>query len=319
MRALIFSATGSLGNLTLTERPTPQPAEGEVRVAIRAAGLNPSDVKNVLGRFPYTTTPRIPGRDFAGVIDAGPADMIGLEVWGSGKGPGFTLDGSHAEYLVVPVNGVSRKPAALSFAQAAVSGVPYLTALESLERCQVKAGTAVLIIGAGAVARAAAGLARALGARVILAARRSAQVEQFGDQGLRALTLPAANNLGDEVRALLGDAPEVILDTTGFWLPAAVETVAPFGRIAVIAAPTNGKVETPIINLYRRGGSIVGINSMLHELPASAAMLDRIGAFFENGAVPAPLEFQEVPFSRAIDAYHEIDAGSTRKRALIPD
>ena len=68
MNALQFSATGDLAALRLVDIPTPVPAAGDVLVQIKAAGLNPSDVKNVLGRFPYTTLPRIPGRDFAGVI-----------------------------------------------------------------------------------------------------------------------------------------------------------------------------------------------------------------------------------------------------------
>ena len=67
MKALQFSATGDLAALSFVDVATPVPAAGEVLVQIKAAGLNPSDVKNVLGRFPYTTLPRIPGRDFAGV------------------------------------------------------------------------------------------------------------------------------------------------------------------------------------------------------------------------------------------------------------
>ncbi len=102
---------------------------------MQSAGLNPSDVKNVLGLFPYTTTPRIPGRDFAGIVTVGPGDLIGRAVWGSGRDLGFDRDGSHAEYLTVPVEGVALLlPPALSFAQAASLGVPYTTAWDGLER-----------------------------------------------------------------------------------------------------------------------------------------------------------------------------------------
>ncbi len=73
MQALQFSATGSLDSLQLNDLPKPVPGAGEVLVEVRAAGLNPSDLKNVLGRFPYTTTPRTPGRDFSGVVVEGPA------------------------------------------------------------------------------------------------------------------------------------------------------------------------------------------------------------------------------------------------------
>ena len=82
MKALQFDKTGDLSALRYVEVPTPVAGADEVLVQIKAAGLNPSDVKNVLGRFPYTTLPRIPGRDFAGVVVEGPQALIGQEVWG---------------------------------------------------------------------------------------------------------------------------------------------------------------------------------------------------------------------------------------------
>nr|BFE97692.1 hypothetical protein GCM10020185_82280 [Pseudomonas brassicacearum subsp. brassicacearum] len=105
--------------------PTPVPGPDEVLIRVKAAGLNPSDVKNVEGRFPYTTLPRVPGRDFAGVIEQGPAHLLGKAVWGTGRGPGFLRDGSHAQYLTVPASGVALKPERLSFVQAAAMGVPF--------------------------------------------------------------------------------------------------------------------------------------------------------------------------------------------------
>ena len=73
MRALRFSKTGSLDELVVTDVPTPKPGEGEVLIKVKAAAVNPSDIKNVLGRMHETTTPRTPGRDFAGVVAEGPA------------------------------------------------------------------------------------------------------------------------------------------------------------------------------------------------------------------------------------------------------
>jgi len=123
-----------------------------VLVQIKAAGLNPSDVKNVLGRFPYTTLPRIPGRDFAGIVVEGPQALIGQEVWGTGRELGFFADGSHAQFVKLPANGVAKKPTHLSFAQAASLGVPYTTAWDALERSGVTAETRLLVIGAGRLA-----------------------------------------------------------------------------------------------------------------------------------------------------------------------
>lgn len=102
MKALQFTATGDLSTLRFVDVATPVPAAGEVLVQIKAAGLNPSDAKNVLGRFPYTTLPRIPGRDFAGVVVEGPQEWVGQAVWGTGRDLGFFADGSHAQYLTCP-------------------------------------------------------------------------------------------------------------------------------------------------------------------------------------------------------------------------
>jgi len=67
----------------------PVPQHGEVLVKVQAAAINPSDVKNVMGRMSQTTFPRTPGRDFAGVIEQGPADLIGRSVFGTGGDLGF--------------------------------------------------------------------------------------------------------------------------------------------------------------------------------------------------------------------------------------
>jgi len=91
-----------------------------------------------------TTLPRTPGRDFAGMVVAGTSLMIGAEVWGTGGDVGFTRDGAYAELLLVPVDGVSRKPKNLSFEEAAAASTTFVTAfiglietahLQSGERC----------------------------------------------------------------------------------------------------------------------------------------------------------------------------------------
>ena len=137
-----------------------------------AASINPSDVKNVAGGMKQTTLPRIPGRDFSGVVEAGPADWVGAEVWGTGGDAGSIRDGSHAELIGVPVASLRRKPDALSFDQAAAVGVNYIAAWCGIEAAGLKAGETVFLIGAGGgVGGAAAQVARHLGARVIGADR----------------------------------------------------------------------------------------------------------------------------------------------------
>ena len=99
MRALRFENTGSLDRLAVAEVDRPKVQPGEVLVRVRAAAINPSDVKNVLGKMAMTTVPRTPGRDFAGVVEDGPPELVGREVFGTGGDLGFRRDGSHAEFL----------------------------------------------------------------------------------------------------------------------------------------------------------------------------------------------------------------------------
>jgi NADPH2:quinone reductase len=83
MKVLRFEKAGSLDELKLGEVSRPVPRAGEVLVQVKAAAINPSDVKNVLGKMHETSTPRIPGRDFAGIVVEGPADWINKETLAS--------------------------------------------------------------------------------------------------------------------------------------------------------------------------------------------------------------------------------------------
>jgi NADPH:quinone reductase-like Zn-dependent oxidoreductase len=318
MKALQFDKTGDLSSLRFVDVATPRPGADDVLVEIKAAGLNPSDVKNVLGRFPYTTLPRIPGRDFAGVVVEGPQALLGQEVWGTGRELGFFADGSHAQFVKLPASGVAHKPSHLSFAQAASLGVPYTTAWDALERSDVSAETRLLVIGGGAVATAALALAKVRGAQILAAARRPEQVKDLQAQGFATIQLDKPEELGAQVHAVYSGGVDVIFDTTGFWLPASVAALAPFGRIAIIAAPVDGHVQLPALALYRKGGSVVGINSLLYGVEACAAMLEQFGRFFDEDRLPLPQGLVEVPLAEGLARYAEVNQGSGDKIILIP-
>ena len=103
MRAIRFETFGDPSVLATVEVLAPIADEKTAVVRVMAASINPSDVKNVAGAMSQTTLPRIPGRDFAGVVEAGPAEWIGAEGWGTGGDVGFTRNGTHAELIAVPV------------------------------------------------------------------------------------------------------------------------------------------------------------------------------------------------------------------------
>jgi NADPH:quinone reductase len=102
LRAVVLRHFGPPDELRVEDVPQPRPSEGEALVKVMAAAINPSDVKNVQGGMAGTTLPRVPGRDFAGVVADGPPDDIGREVWGTGGDIGFMRDGSHAQFMLLP-------------------------------------------------------------------------------------------------------------------------------------------------------------------------------------------------------------------------
>src|SRR5258706_13342933 len=107
MKALRFSAYGPPAVLSIKEIPKPEPRTGEVLIQINATAINPSDVKNVAGHF-KTPLPRVPGRDYAGVVVGGDAGK-GVGGWGRGARVGVAPGGAHTQFFVVPADWVAPK------------------------------------------------------------------------------------------------------------------------------------------------------------------------------------------------------------------
>ena len=146
----------------------------DLLIEVKAAAVNPSDVKAATGLMPYAVFPRTPGRDYAGVVIDGPAGSIGREVFGSSGDLGIRRDGTHATHLVVEADAVVEKPKSISWEEAAGIGVPFVTAMEGLRRAGIpKAGETVLVMGVnGKVGQAAVQIASWHGARVIGVVRK---------------------------------------------------------------------------------------------------------------------------------------------------
>lgn len=281
-------------------QPIPQPGQALIRV--KAAGLNPSDLTNVKGGFQQTTLPRTPGRDYAGIVEDGPADWLGAEVWGSGAELGFTADGTHAGYVAVPAGSLVCKPAALSFAAAAGAGVPYIAAhLALFQAAGLQAGETLLIIGAaGAVGRAATQLARWKNVSVIGADRDTRDIAAL----VREQTA--------------GRGVDVCLDVVGGpMFPVALASLALHGRLALITAKGDGKVTLDVRDFYHRELRIAGIDTLKRDTVESAAFHRDLGPLFDSGAITAD-EPEPVSIDDAIAAYRRLAAGAAPKMVLIP-
>src|SRR6202000_2684701 len=151
----------------------------ELLIEVRAAAVNPSDVKAATGLMPYAVFPRTPGRDYGGVIVDGPAGSVGREVFGSSGDLGIRRDGTHATHLAVQLEATVEKPRSISWEEAAGIGVPFVTAMEGFRRAGIpKAGETVLVMGVnGKVGQAAVQIATWHGARAIGVVRKRESYE----------------------------------------------------------------------------------------------------------------------------------------------
>jgi NADPH:quinone reductase-like Zn-dependent oxidoreductase len=183
--------------------------------------------------------------------------------------------------------------------------VPYTTALEAIERLEVGADP-LLILGSGAVGTAAAVLASYLGSDPLIAVRTRENVSACVRAGFRAVLAPEGEPLPNGFKA--------IFDTTGHRLPEAIEALERFGKVAIIAAPPSGTVEAPVLALYRKGGSIIGINSLLHDSIECAAMLDRIAPALQSPL--ANTQLRAIPIESAPGAYRSVERGARGKFVL---
>lgn len=278
--------------LACAEMPDPAADAEAAVVAVRAAAINPSDLANVAGRFPHTTLPRTPGRDYAGVVIDGPPAWRGAAVWGTGNS-GFTRDGTHAERLAVPVASLRRKPEALSFAQAACVGVPFVTAwIGLMEAAALRAGESVAIIGiTGAVGGAGAQIATRLGARVIGIARR-APLPGTPAAAMQVLTPPSEAAASAVRDATGGRGVDVVLDCVGgAMFEPALAMLAPGGRLVAMTSRGQRRVSFDLLDFYHNESRLLGIDSLARDLTAAAHILHALAPGFADGAyAPPPVE-----------------------------
>lgn len=325
MQSLRFHEFGSFEKLKVESVPDPQPKPGEVVVRIRAASLSPSDAKNVLGRMEGTTLPRTPGRDFAGVVVNGPSQMVGTEVWGTGGDIGFTRDGAHAELLVLPVGGVRPKPKNLTFEEAAVVGVNFVTAWIGLvEIARFQSGETVLVTGAaGGVGSAVTQIAKWKGGRTIGVDRGPISAEtqkQFGID--HSLVADASENYKSMIDGALrfseGKGANVVFDCVGGALfEPCLKTLGQLGRQLNITSVGDRRVCFDLLDFYHRRLSLFGVDSRAYDTEACAAILERLTPGFESGALkPIPIA-KRFSLNEAVQAYTQVNDGALHGKAVF--
>ncbi|MFP3567009.1 quinone oxidoreductase family protein [Paraburkholderia sp. SIMBA_030] len=317
MKAIQFKTFGSPEVLEYVDLPTPQADADNVVVQVKAASVNPSDVKNVSGHFEHTVLPRTPGRDFSGVVADGPQQWLGAEVWGTGGDIGFTRDGTHAGFIKIPLGALSRKPATLSHAETSAIGVNFVVAwLGTVEYARLQAGESIAVIGAGGgVGGAVVQIAKARGARVIAVDRHPLSADSPAGRLIDDY-VPFDEHVTERVKALTGGA-DVVYDTVGgVAFETALSLAKRRGRVLEISGTGKRRVEFDLIDFYHNETQLLGVDSAKLGVAESAPLMTALVEGFESGKLQAPAIAQQFTLERARDAYEAVAAG-TRGRVVI--
>ena len=289
-RAVHYSSFGGPEVLDVVEVEEPHPGAGEVRVAVRAAGLNAFDFKarSSASMMPLRPLPRGQGFEFAGIVDEIGADVatfaIGDEVLG------FTDFAAQADLVVVAANQLALKPGALDWATAAGIGLVGNTAMRSVDTVALSPGETVLVsAAAGGVGLIAGQLALLAGATVIGTA--SAANHDF----LRGLgVIPVAYGPG-LARRLTDVAPQgidAVLDNAG------EETVLAALELGISPARINTIV-------YYDGAAKYGI-ATVGGGGKTAEQLSRLAELFASGALVLPIA-ATYPLADVRAAYEQLE------------
>jgi NADPH2:quinone reductase len=295
-------------------------AADDVLIEVRAAAVNPSDVKAATGLMPYAVFPRTSGRDYAGLVIDGPPGTVGREVFGSSGDLGIRRDGTHATHLTVEAEATVEKPKGLSWDEAAGIGVPFVTAMEGFRRAGMPgAGETVLVMGVtGKVGQAAVQIATWHGARAIGVMRKAEAYEGHSNSAVEVIDA-SATDVADRARELTdGKGVDIVFNTVGDpYFQAAHRSLGLRGRQILIAA-IDRIVQFNILEFYRGQHTYVGIDTLGLSSVATGDVLRELAPGFASGKLkPFPINPAAIyPLEEARRAFIAV-AGSSRDRVIL--
>jgi len=302
LKAVQFTEYGDPEVMQLQEVEEPHAGPGQVRIAVRAAGVNPMDWKirgGMMAGGKPLAAPSVPGLDAAGVVDE-----VGEGVDGTSEGDevfGSAVGGAYAQYAVLTA--FAGKPQGMSFEEAAGLPVAVETAVRTLDILGLGSGQTLLINGAaGGVGQAAVQFARARGTEVIGTASE-ANHELLESLGAKATTY--GEGLPDRVRELAPGGVDVALDAAGHGAAAdLVEITGDPDRVVTIA-----DFEAP---------AKLGIKVTSGSEGRSWHALGQAAEMFEQGVFSLPVD-RTFSLSEAPEAHRVSQDGHARgKLVLLP-
>lgn len=340
MQCIVVREHGGLERLLLEERPVPEPGPGEVRVHVRAIGLNHLDTwvrRGVPGhKFPL---PLIPSSDASGVLDAVgkgvrelregdevvvlPGVSCGAcEACQSGVDHlcrfydilGESCDGTSAEYVCLPAANVAPKPKLLTFEQAASVPLVFQTAWNMLSRrAELRAGETVLVhAGLSGVGSAAVQIANALGARVLATAGGAQKCARVAELGAEHVIDYEAEDFVARVRELTGKGGvQVVFEHVGAaTFDGSLKCLCRGGRVVTCGATTGGNVALSLHAVFFKSLSILGATM------GSKGDLRQVLRMFDQGRFQAVLD-RSLPMAQVAEAHRLLEAREAMGKIVL--
>jgi NADPH2:quinone reductase len=323
MRALRCHTLGDLGSLRVDDVASPALGAGQVRIGVKAAGVNFPDILMCEGKYQVKPpVPFIPGLEVAGVVMEVGAGVTHVK-------PGdrvlafARLAGGFAEEIVLPGGIVTPIPDRMDFETAAAFTIAYGTAMFALDyRGHLKAGETLVVLGAtGGVGLAAIECGKLLGARVIAAAGGADKLKLAKEYGADEVVDYRAENLRDRLRELTdGKGVDVVFDPVGgSHFDSCVRAIGWEGRILVVGF-ASGEVPKPAANLILvKNFSVIGVvfGEHSHRYPdQSRALLTRLLGAWEDGRLK-PRIWKAMPLQKATEAFAEITARRVQGKMIL--
>lgn len=300
MQAYVFTQYGGPEHQEHRDLPTPEPGPSEVRIAVRAAGVNPIDWKIRSGALGTSNDlPAVLGVEAAGVVEAVGQDVDGLAVGDEVFGSTATGSGGYAQQSLLSAAATARKPAGLPFTTAAVLPVAAATAYDGIAQLKLDAGQTLLINGiGGGVGVVAAQLARDRDVTVIGTAAEDKRelVESLG-----AIQVTYGDGVADRVRQILPDGVDAILDLVGGdALRSVAELVQDPSRVVSAADP---------VTVEEVGGAWI-------ERGRTSVVLDAVAALVAQGKID-PHVGEVFGLDDAGAALQAVEGGHARGKVVI--
>jgi NADPH:quinone reductase-like Zn-dependent oxidoreductase len=297
MKAVRFSRFGGPDVLEIVDLPDPHPGPGQVRIAVRAAGVNPSDWKKRKGLMDEEL-PQTMGYEAAGVVDELGAGVAGVAV--GDRVFGLSADGTAQAELAV-LSYYAPVPPSLDFAGAAALPAAIETATRALDQLGVGAGRSLLINGAsGSVGSAAVQLAVARGARVIGTAS-PANHDYLGSLGAEPVAY--GDGLTGRVRALAPDGVDLALDVAGSGvLPELIELAGSREHVITVADFAGAREH--------------GVRFSSGDAGRAVHVLGEIGELIEAGRFSLPVA-QTFPLADVAQAHRVSEDGHVRGKLVL--